>query len=151
MRATELQFARLLKDASATLDVRLHLFSMAQIPRSEEAASRMEGFYADAATLPAAGLDALIVTGAEPRAGDMRREPYWDALTHLVDWAEIGTISTWFSCLAAHAAVLHLDNIERQPLAKKLSGVFAVEQLGDDTLLAGLRCFARCPTPAATR
>jgi len=44
----------------------------------------------------------------------------------LIDWAEGGTISTLFSCLAAHAAVLQLDNIVRRPLPKKLSGVFPV-------------------------
>ena len=146
MRATELQFAKLLKDASGTLDVRLHLFSLPEIPRGEVAASRMQGFYADVASLPTAGLDALIVTGAEPRAADLRAEPYWDALAHLVDWAEIGTISTLFSCLGAHAAVLHLDNIARQPLAKKLSGVFAAERAAsDDRLLAGLPPLLQVP------
>ena len=149
MRATELQFAKLLKDASGNLDVRLHLFSLAEIPRGEVAASRMEGFYADAASLPMAGLDALIVTGAEPRADDLRAEPYWDSLAHLVDWAEIGTISTLFSCLAAHAAVLHLDNIARRPLAKKLSGVFAAERADEDTLLAGVP--ALYPVPHSRR
>ena len=138
MRATELQFAKLLKEASGPLDVRLHLFSLPEIPRGEVSASRMEGFYADAETLPTAGVDALIVTGAEPRASDLREEPYWNALSHLVDWAEIGTISTLFSCLAAHAAVQHLDNIERQPLDQKLSGVFLTERAGDDPLLSGL-------------
>jgi homoserine O-succinyltransferase/O-acetyltransferase len=138
LRATELQFAKLLKDASGPLDVRLHLFSLAEIPRGEVAASRMEGFYADAATLPMAGLDALIVTGAEPRADDLRAEPYWPALSHLVDWAEIGTISTLFSCLAAHAAVLHLDNIARQPLPQKRSGVFTADRIDDTSLLMGV-------------
>ena len=137
LRATELQFAHLLKEAAGRYDVRLHLFSMAQIPRSEAALSRMEGFYADVDTMPMAGLDALIVTGNEPLAADMRDEPYWDALAHVVDWAEIGTISTIFSCLAAHAAVLHIDNIVRRPLARKLSGIFPIHQVGDDPLLAG--------------
>src|ERR1700733_12982467 len=72
MRATELQFARLLKEAAGPLDVRLHLFSLAQIERGALARSRMEGFYADAGTLPHAGIDALIVTGAEPHAADLR-------------------------------------------------------------------------------
>src|SRR6202000_1633981 len=106
------------------IDVQLRLFSLAEIARGELARSRMEGFYADAQTLPMAGLDALIVTGAEPR-GPLQDEPYWASLSHLVDWAEIGTLSTMFSCLAAHAAVLHLDGIVRRPLARKLSGVFA--------------------------
>ncbi|HWA84272.1 MAG TPA: homoserine O-succinyltransferase, partial [Fimbriimonadaceae bacterium] len=66
MRATELQFARLLKEAAGTLDVQLHLFALGGIRRSELARSRMEGFYDDASALPGAGIDALIVTGAEP-------------------------------------------------------------------------------------
>ena len=34
MRATELQFARLLKEAAGALDVRLHLFSLRAISRA---------------------------------------------------------------------------------------------------------------------
>ena len=60
-----------------------------------------------------------------------------------MDWAEIGTISTLFSCLAAHAAVLHLDGIARRPLPKKISGVFASLRAVDDPLLAGLPARAR--------
>ena len=149
LRATELQFARLLKEAaslnSGALDVRLHLFSLAQIERGELARSRMEGFYADADTLPMAGIDALIVTGAEPRSEDMRQEVYWNGLAHLIDWAEIGTLSTIFSCLAAHAAVLHLDNIARRKLPQKLSGVFSAERLGEDPLQTGLDSLIQVP------
>ena len=134
LRATELQFARLLKEAAGPLDVRLRLFSLRAIPRGELALSRMEGFYDDAALLPFAGMDALIITGTEPRAADLREEPYWSELAHLVDWAEIGTVSTLFSCLAAHAAVLHLDDIARRPLPAKLSGVFEAERVEDDAL-----------------
>jgi homoserine O-succinyltransferase len=150
MRATELQFARLLKDAAGTLDarvldVRLHLFSLAAIERGELARSRMEGFYADADTLPMAGIDALIVTGAEPRADNLRQENYWNELAHLIDWAEIGTLSTVFSCLAAHAAVLHLDGIERQMLPRKLSGVFRAERIGGDPLQTGMEAMSHVP------
>ena len=72
-------------------------------------------------------LDGLIVTGAEPRsARPATDEPYWDELTSA---GRLGAgahrISTIWSCLAAHAAVLHLDGIERQPLPVKLFGVFA--------------------------
>jgi homoserine O-succinyltransferase len=138
LRATELQFARLLKEAAHDFDVRLHLFAMPEISRGEVARSRMEGFYADVADLPDAGMDALIVTGAEPRAETLDREPYWPALTRLIDWAQSATISTLFSCLAAHAVVLHLDGIKRRPLPKKISGVFDSLRAGEDPLLTGL-------------
>ena len=94
----------------------------------------MAGFYDDAGFLQAANIDALIVTGAQPSTADLRDEPYWAELAHLIDWAEIGTISTLFSCLAAHAAVLHLDGIARRPLAKKLSGVYNSARVEDDPL-----------------
>ena len=145
LRATELQFARLLKEAAGNFDVRLHLFAMPEVPRGEAALSRMDGFYADVATLPDAGMDALIITGAEPHTEGLNDEPYWRALTRLMDWAEGGTVSTLFSCLAAHAAVLHFDGIPRRPLPKKIGGVFASLRAADDALLAGVP--ARAATP----
>lgn len=134
MRATELQFARLLKASAGTLDVRLRLFSLRTIARSEDTRARMNGFYDDAGFLQAANIDALIITGAQPSTPDLRHEPYWAELSHLIDWAEGGTISTLFSCLAAHAAVLHLDGIERRPLPRKLSGVYDSARVEDDPL-----------------
>jgi homoserine O-succinyltransferase len=134
LRATELQFARLLKAAAGSLDLRLRLFSLRSIERGEQARSRMAGFYDDAGFLQASNIDALIVTGTRPCAADLRDEPYWEELAHLIDWAEIGTISTLFSCEAADAAVLHLDGIARRPLAAKLSGIFDSVRVGDDPL-----------------
>lgn len=134
MRATEIQFARLLKEAAGPLDVRLRLFSLSAIPRSDWARARMDGFYDDAAMLPHAPVDALIVTGALPHAADLRDEPCWEQMTRLIDWAESHTITSIFSCLAAHAAVLHLDGIMRRPLARKQFGVFTAIRSDDDPL-----------------
>jgi homoserine O-succinyltransferase len=132
MRATELQFARLLKDSAGALDVRLRLFSFRGIARSEQARSRMDGFYDDAEFLQAANIDALIVTGGAD--GDPRQQPHWQELTQLIDWAETGTLSTLFSGQAAQAAVLHLDGIQARPLPRKISGVFPAMRVEDDPL-----------------
>jgi homoserine O-succinyltransferase len=145
LRATELQFARLLKEAASGVDVQLRLFSLKQIERSEQARSRMEGFYADADTIPDAGLDALIVTGAEPLHDDMRKEPYWGAMAELIDWAGTGTVTSIFSCLAAHAAVLHLSNITRKKLPQKLSGVFHADRADDHPLQTGMAAQFQMP------
>ncbi|HUB85454.1 MAG TPA: homoserine O-succinyltransferase [Rhizomicrobium sp.] len=145
LRATELQFARLLKDAAGLVDVRLYFFSFGEIERSEQARARMDGTYADAAAIPRAGLDALIVTGAEPREADMRSEPYWESFAALTDWAKTNTISTIFSCLAAHAAVLHLDGIERRPFAQKLSGVFPCHPADDSMLTFNIAANSAVP------
>ncbi|HYS45257.1 MAG TPA: homoserine O-succinyltransferase, partial [Rhizomicrobium sp.] len=145
LRTTELQFARLLKDAAGNLDVRLRLFSLGSIARGEQVRSRMAGFYDDAAFLQAANMDALIVTGAESAGTDLRDEPYWGELAHLIDWAEIGTLSTLFSDQAAHAAVLHLDGIVCRPLPAKLSGLYGSARMEDDPLFFNTAPLAPVP------
>ena len=149
LRATELQFARLLKDAAGPLDVRLRLFSLHSIPRGMETRDRMAGFYDDAAFLEAANIDALIVTGAQPGGADLRQEPYWGELTGLIDWAQTGTLSTLFSGLAAQAAVLHLDGIDHRPLTSKMSGVYDSRQAQDDPLF--FNAAPSVPVPHARR
>ncbi len=75
LAATERRFAELLDGSDAGLDVRLHLFSLAGVERGPAAQLSMAGRYQDIAALKTAGLDAIIVTGAEPRAPDLRAEP----------------------------------------------------------------------------
>jgi homoserine O-succinyltransferase/O-acetyltransferase len=124
--ATERQFARLIEEASGEYDVRLRLFSLETLPRASEAKQDMAAHYRPARALKLEPQDALIVTGAEPRASDLPREPFWRELTFVLDWAEAHTISTLLSCLAAHAAVLHRDGIARRALPAKRSGVYRV-------------------------
>ncbi|MES2473341.1 MAG: homoserine O-succinyltransferase [Pseudomonadota bacterium] len=134
MRATELQFAKLLKESAGALDVRLRLFSLRGIARGEQARSRMDGFYDDAAFLHAANIDALIITGAPDTGSGTKAQAWWPELTQLIDWAETGTLSTLFSGQAAEAGVLHLDGIKARPLGRKLSGVFPAMRVEDDPL-----------------
>jgi homoserine O-succinyltransferase len=125
--STERQFARLIEEASGEFDVRLRLFGLETLPRASEARRDMAARYRDARDLGAGPQDALIVTGAEPRASELPLEPYWRELTFVLDWAETHTISTLLSCLAAHAAVLHRDGIVRRKLPAKRSGVYPIE------------------------
>ena len=123
--ATERQFHALLSAAAPERRVDLHLFQVPAIERGPAASKRLDALYRPVAQVDGAGLDALIVTGAEPRAGELRAEPFWPALAQLADWATDAQTPTLWSCLAAHAAVSHLDRIERRPLARKCSGLFA--------------------------
>lgn len=124
LEATERQFASLLHEASGG-GAELELFFMPDVPRSEPAAAFLrQRRYIDAAIIPEAGLDALIVTGSEPRTAELRREAHWDAFRTLADWADVSGCPTLWSCLAAHAAVLHFHGVERRPLDRKCFGVF---------------------------
>ncbi len=135
--ATERQFARLVEEASDEFDVRLRLFSLETLPRGQETKRAMAADYRAAHALKTQPQDALIVTGAEPRASELPQEPYWRELAFVLDWADAQTISTLLSCLAAHAAVLHRDGIVRRRLPTKRSGVYSVQVVAPHELLAG--------------
>ena len=76
LQATERQFESRLAAASRGLDIELRFFSLPEVERGEHARARMRGVYADASALPAAGLDGLIVTGAEPRTPEQHLYQY---------------------------------------------------------------------------
>jgi homoserine O-succinyltransferase len=125
--ATERQFTGLLRASSSRVVVRLLLFSIPEVPRADGVRKVLGERYRDIAELWDSHVDGLIVTGTEPRTQSLRDEPYWNTLSQVVDWAYDQTTSAIWSCLAAHAAVLRTDGIERQAAAEKISGVFDCE------------------------
>ena len=145
VESTERQFMDLIRAASSKTIVRLLLFSMPQIPRAATVRQELAGRYRDIAALWDAQLDGLIVTGTEPRMRNLRHEPYWPTLSQVVDWAHEHTASTIWSCLAAHAAVLHVDDVERRPLAGKLFGVFDCAPAASHPMTADATAGLRLP------
>jgi homoserine O-succinyltransferase len=124
LRATERQFMRLLAAAAGNNRIHFHCFSLPSVNRSQSAKWRVDQQYNDIADIDRLHIDGLIVTGAEPNAATLPEEAYWRDLTEIIDWAKTNTRSTIWSCLAAHAAVLHLDGIERRRLDAKCSGIY---------------------------
>jgi homoserine O-succinyltransferase len=145
LEATEQQFLELLGAAAGDSWVHLRFFSLPGVPRSERGRSYLSQSYCDVTDIRQAELDGLIVTGTEPKAARLSDEPYWPAFTQLVDWAARNTISTVWSCLAAHAAVLHLDGIGRVLLPEKRIGVFDCDRLTEHPLTSGLPARAAVP------
>jgi homoserine O-succinyltransferase len=137
LQATERQFCDLLAEASDDLLIFVRFFSMPQLPRSEAGRAYVNQRYEDIGEMLTSRLDGLIVTGAEPRAAELSNEPYWPTMTKVIDWAEGHTISTVWSCLAAHAAVLHTDGIRRRLFREKLSGVFECAKVADHEIVSG--------------
>jgi homoserine O-succinyltransferase len=137
LQTTERQFRELLSAASGNAEVQLRLFSLPGVPRGDTGRSRISQSYEDFSKLWTGRLDGLIVTGTEPRAPKLADEPYWPSLTKLVDWAEGHTRSTIWSCLAAHAAVFHIDGIGRRALGEKLCGTFDCIKAVDHTIVVG--------------
>lgn len=142
LASTDRQFGELLTRAAGDHPVRLRIFSIGNIPRSDAGRQYAHDHYEPVEKLWTAALDGLIVTGTEPRAADLTDEPYWPTLAKLVDWAVRNAVPSIWSCLAAHAAVHRLDGIRRMTRTVKLSGVFECVKLVDHPLVSdGPRCW----------
>jgi homoserine O-succinyltransferase len=125
LEQTERQFFQLVGGAGAAFRIRWHLFSLRSIARGEAARLHlMHENYHELREIYATKLDGLIVTGTEPGQQDLRQETYWPELSELLDWIGEEGPPAIFSCLAAHAAVLRYDGIERRRLAYKRCGTF---------------------------
>lgn len=135
---TERQFVSLLEAAAGPLEVRLDLYALPGLPRREATKRLVAERYRPFDELLTRRLDAAIITGTEPLAPTLMEEPYWADLEALVEWAAEATSSTVLSCLAAHAAVLLLDDVQRVLLNGKCHGVFTHEVAVDHPLVAGM-------------
>lgn len=125
LERTERQFFRLLGEAVPELRIRWYLFSLPGIPRSVGGNLHLlRQYYGRSRDLYRTELDAVIVTGTQPQQSDLRQEPYWSELAELFDWIDRAGLPAVFSCLAAHAAVLHFDGLARQRLGEKRFGLF---------------------------
>jgi homoserine O-succinyltransferase len=138
LKAAERQFVSFLKQAADHFDIRVQLFSLPGVARGGEARDHVETSYIDFTRLQDMHMDALLVTGAVPLARCLKSEPFWPQLAGLVEWARTHTLSTLWSCLSAHAAVLHLDGIERRRLPGKLSGLYDIEARQDHWMFRGI-------------
>jgi hypothetical protein len=108
-KATERQFLSLLDAASDGIPIHVSFYALPGMTPAEAGGTHFASHYAGLDKLLDTHLDGLIVTGREPRMADLRDEPYWESFTQVLEWARTNTYSAVWSCLAAHAAVLHMD------------------------------------------
>ena len=133
LRATERQFASVFEGS----EVALVPYALPGIERDAAGRAHVGGYEPFGALLDHPP-DAMIVTGMAPRPGLLDGEPWWPALAKLADWAERRRVPTLWSCLAAHAAVLHLDGVARRPMPARAHGVYAVDRRAVHPMLDGM-------------
>jgi len=117
LEATERQFFRLIGESNPIAQFYVHPFTLDAIPRGEKAAAHIARYYEPFEKIRAEGLDALIITGANVTGEDLSKEPFWEPLGEVIDWAWGNVTTTLLSCLATHA-VLHFRHGQprvRQP------------------------------------
>jgi homoserine O-succinyltransferase/O-acetyltransferase len=137
LKATERQYASLLNAASGDTLIRLSLYTLPGIRRSPLLGQHINNIYSDIEDLWDGQLDGLIVTGREPLTANLKDEPYWTSFTKVLEWAKENVFSTIWSCLAAHAAILHMDGIQRVKHKEKLFGIFECVRASDHWLTQG--------------
>jgi homoserine O-succinyltransferase len=129
VEAPERQFFRLLGASTLDTPLYLHPFTIDGLPRRPETADHIQRYYQTLQHIQAAGLDALIISGANVTHAHLQQEAFWQPLTDVFDWATAHVNSVLCSCLATHALFQHRYGIERTRLPAKRWGVFSHQVL----------------------
>jgi len=124
LAATERQFFRLVGESNSIAQFYMHPFTLSELPRSEKGRAHVEKYYETFEQIKAQGLDALIITGANVTGAELSKEPFWQPLIEVIDWAYENVTSTLCSCLATHAVLEFRYNQKRKPLGYKRWGVY---------------------------
>ncbi len=125
LEATERQFFRLIGESNQIAQFYLHPFSIPNLKRNEAGQAHVDSYYESFAQIKDAGLDALIITGANVTGPNLSNEPFWQPLIEVIDWAYENVTSTLCSCLATHAVLEFRYQQKRRALGFKRWGVFA--------------------------
>ena len=125
LEATERQFFRLIGACNQIAQFHVHPFTINGLPRSKSAQAHIDQYYETFEQLKQAGLDALIISGANVTHAHLQEEEFWQPLTEVFDWAKENVTSVLCSCLATHALIQFCYGIERTRLPAKRWGVFA--------------------------
>ncbi len=124
LQATERQFLRLIGSCNRIAQFYVHPFDIRGVPRAGAAKAHVEAYYESFEQVRADGLDALIITGANPASPRLEDEPFWAPLAEVMDWARESVCSTVYSCLATHAALARYHDTHRVKLPHKRWGVY---------------------------
>jgi homoserine O-succinyltransferase len=146
LQATERQFLRLINACGRSANLYVFPFAVEDGRRADIARAHIDAHYSDFAGLQAEGLDALIITGANPTHDDITKEPFWQPMLETIDWGRENATSVLCSCLATHAVLHHYHGRSRRELPQRQWGVYDHEILvPEHPLLAGLSAPVSAP------
>ena len=125
LEATERQFLRLIGSCNRIAQIYVHLFGVRGMERGPKARAHVEAHYRNFEALCEEGLDAIVITGANPAEPDLTREGFWPGLVEVMDWGRTHVCSMVCSCLATHAALKVYHGVDRLRLPRKRWGVYS--------------------------
>lgn len=119
---TETQLLRLLGNTPLQIEMSfLHASTHASKNTSGE---HLESFYVTFEEVKYQKFDGLIITGAPIAQIPFEDVDYWDELCAIMEWSKTNVFSTLHLCWGAQAGLYYHYGINRQPLDKKMFGVF---------------------------
>ncbi len=124
LAATERQFFRLVGESNPIAQFYMHPFTVPEVKRGAKGQAHIDTYYESFSSIKEAGLDGLIITGANVTRANLAEEPFWEPLVDVFNWAQKNVTSVLCSCLASHAVLQSQHGILREHLSKKMWGVF---------------------------
>jgi homoserine O-succinyltransferase len=121
---TEIQLLRLL--GNSPLQVDISFLHMSSHESKNAPPGHLEKFYisADEIVTRKVRYDGLIITGAPVETLPFEEVDYWNELAAIIDYSDKNVFSTLHICWGAQAGLYRRYGIPKQPLAKKLFGIF---------------------------
>lgn len=125
LQITERQFLRLIGSSNKIVQFYVHPFTIPGLGRSVETEAYVRKYYNTFEEIQEMGLDALIVSGANPKHASLELESFWEPLQEVMAWASDNVTSVLCSCLASHAHLKFEHGIQRKRMIHKKWGVFS--------------------------
>lgn len=119
---TETQLLRLL--GNTALQVEVELVHMKSHKSKNTSAEHLLKFYKTFDEIKENNYDGMIITGAPVEHLDFEQVGYWEELCSIMEWSKTHVHSTFHICWGAQAGLYYHFGIPKQPLEKKLFGVF---------------------------
>ena len=119
---TETQLSRLL--GNSPLQVDLEFIHTKSHQSKNTSAEHLFTFYKTFEDVKDKTFDGMIITGAPVEKLEFEEVEYWDELCEIMEWSKTHVHSTFHICWGAQAALYYHFGINKNPLEKKLFGVF---------------------------
>ena len=119
---TETQLSRLL--GNSPLQVDLELIHTKSHKSKNTSAEHLFTFYKTFEDVKHLNFDGMIITGAPVEHLPFEEVEYWEELCEIMEWSKTHVHSTLHICWGAQAGLYYHYGIKKQPLSKKMFGIF---------------------------
>ena len=140
---TEVQLLRHL--ANTPLQLEVEFLYMASHKSKNTSNEYLQNYYRTFADIKGKRYDGMIITGAPVEQLPFQKVDYWSELCQLMEWSKTHVYSSLHLCWGAQAGLYYHFGIDKQPLEKKLSGIYEQDVVGTSPLLRGFGDSYRCP------